>query len=93
MKRVGLVGVGTMGKHMAAQLLKKGYSVTVCAHVNRAPVDELAALGMATTAEGIETPELADTLSGVGCTTGQGYLYAEPMGADAALNFARQSLG
>src|SRR6478672_6597120 len=45
MKRVGLVGVGAMGKHMAAQLLKKGFSVTVCPHVNRAPVEELAALG------------------------------------------------
>ena len=59
----------------------------------RAILSLAAALGMATTAEGIETPELADTLSGLGCTTGQGYLYAEPMGADAALNFARQSLG
>ena len=51
------------------------------------------ALGMATTAEGIETPALADTLSGLGCTTGQGYLYAEPMSADAALSFAIKSLG
>jgi diguanylate cyclase (GGDEF)-like protein len=51
------------------------------------------ALGMATTAEGIETPQLAETLAGLGCTTGQGFLYAEPMGADAALNFAQKSLG
>ncbi len=51
------------------------------------------ALGMATTAEGIETPALADTLSGLGCTTGQGYLYAQPMTADEAFNFARNSLG
>lgn len=45
MKRVGVVGVGAMGRHMAAQLLQKGYTVTVCPHVNRAPVEELAALG------------------------------------------------
>ncbi len=59
----------------------------------RAILSLAAALGMATTAEGIETPQLADTLSGLGCTTGQGYLYAEPMGADAALSFAIKSLG
>ena len=51
------------------------------------------ALGMATTAEGIETPALADTLSGLGCTTGQGYLYSEPLSADAAFNFVQTSLG
>ena len=50
------------------------------------------ALGMATTAEGIETSALADTLSGLGCTTGQGYLYAQPMGSDDAFNFAQASL-
>jgi diguanylate cyclase (GGDEF)-like protein len=51
------------------------------------------ALGMATTAEGIETPQLADTLAGLGCTTGQGFLYAEPLSADVAFSFARESLG
>jgi EAL domain-containing protein (putative c-di-GMP-specific phosphodiesterase class I) len=51
------------------------------------------ALGMSTTAEGIETPALADTLSGLGCTTGQGFLYAQPMTADEALSFALTSLG
>ena len=50
------------------------------------------ALGMATTAEGIETPALADTLSGLGCTTGQGYLYAQPMTADEAFIFAQNAL-
>jgi diguanylate cyclase (GGDEF)-like protein len=51
------------------------------------------ALGMATTAEGIETPALAETLAGLGCTTGQGYLYAEPLDADDAFSFAQKSLG
>ncbi len=44
-KRVGVVGVGAMGKLMAAQLLQKGYTVTVCPHKNRQPVEELAAQG------------------------------------------------
>lgn len=42
------------------------------------------ALGMRTTAEGIETNELAQTLAGLGCTNGQGYLYAKPLDATSA---------
>ncbi len=42
------------------------------------------ALGMRTTAEGIETNELAQTLAALGCTYGQGFLYARPLpSADA----------
>ena len=43
------------------------------------------ALGMKTTAEGIETLELGQTLAALGCTYGQGYAYARPLEADAAL--------
>lgn len=42
------------------------------------------ALGMQTTAEGIETPELAQTLAALGCGYGQGYLYSKPLPADQA---------
>ena len=42
------------------------------------------ALGMKTTAEGVETLELAQTLTALGCTYGQGYFYARPLEADAA---------
>jgi diguanylate cyclase (GGDEF)-like protein len=42
------------------------------------------ALGMQTTAEGIETPELAQTLGALGCTYGQGYHYSRPVPGDAA---------
>jgi len=42
------------------------------------------ALGMQTTAEGIETNELAQTLAALGCTFGQGYIYAKPLEVDAA---------
>jgi EAL domain-containing protein (putative c-di-GMP-specific phosphodiesterase class I) len=37
------------------------------------------ALGMQTTAEGIETNELAQTLAALGCTYGQGFAYARPL--------------
>ncbi|MBY0519368.1 MAG: bifunctional diguanylate cyclase/phosphodiesterase [Sphingomonas sp.] len=42
------------------------------------------ALGMQTTAEGVETNELAQTLAALGCTYGQGFLYARPLEIDAA---------
>lgn len=42
------------------------------------------ALGMQTTAEGIETNDLAQTLTALGCTYGQGFIYAPPLEADAA---------
>lgn len=43
--QVGFVGLGTMGKPMAANLIKRGFQVTICAHRNRAPIDELQAQG------------------------------------------------
>lgn len=45
------------------------------------------ALGMSTTAEGVETVELATTLAALGCSSGQGYYFAKPLEAEAALEF------
>lgn len=42
------------------------------------------ALGMKTTAEGIETHELAQTLAALGCTYGQGFHYGRAVDADEA---------
>lgn len=42
---VGFVGVGLMGHGMASNILKGGYGLTVIAHRNRAPVDDLVAHG------------------------------------------------
>jgi diguanylate cyclase (GGDEF)-like protein len=50
------------------------------------------ALGMTTTAEGIETKELAQALAAMGCTTGQGWYFAAGLSADEALSFAVESL-
>ena len=49
------------------------------------------ALGMRTTAEGIETVELAQTLTVLGCTTGQGYYWSKPLPADEAYAFLAAS--
>lgn len=44
------------------------------------------ALGLATTAEGIECEELAQALTKLGCTYGQGYHFSEPLEPAAALD-------
>ncbi|WP_419826297.1 putative bifunctional diguanylate cyclase/phosphodiesterase [Sphingomonas sp.] len=45
------------------------------------------ALGKHTTAEGVETVELSQTLAALGCTHGQGYLYAAPLEPDDAFAY------
>ncbi len=47
------------------------------------------ALGMSTTAEGIETVELATTLATLGCASGQGYYFAKPLQPEAAMEYWR----
>ena len=53
----------------------------------RAVLSLAEALGMSTTAEGIETVELATTLATLGCASGQGFYFAKPLEPDAALDF------
>ena len=55
----------------------------------RAVLSLAAALGMSTTAEGVETVELAQTLAALGCNHGQGFYFAEPMAPDAAFAYWR----
>jgi predicted signal transduction protein with EAL and GGDEF domain len=50
------------------------------------------ALGMSTTAEGIESRELATTLAALGCASGQGYFFAKPLATDEALEFWQSRL-
>jgi 3-hydroxyisobutyrate dehydrogenase-like beta-hydroxyacid dehydrogenase len=45
MERIGFVGTGLMGHGMAANLLAAGHPLTVIAHRNRAPVEDLVAKG------------------------------------------------
>lgn len=53
----------------------------------RAIVSLAGALGMETTAEGIETPEMADALREIGCHYGQGFHFARPLPADEAYSY------
>ena len=49
-QRIGFIGAGLMGHGMAKNIVEKGYELTVLAHRNRAPIDDLLARG-ATEAE------------------------------------------
>ena len=53
----------------------------------RAILSLASALGMETTAEGIDTPELARALAEMGCSHGQGFHFARPLDADSAFAY------
>jgi 3-hydroxyisobutyrate dehydrogenase-like beta-hydroxyacid dehydrogenase len=44
-KRVGLIGAGLMGHGIGKNILARGYELTVMAHRNRAPIEDLVAKG------------------------------------------------
>ncbi|MGE3831868.1 MAG: NAD(P)-dependent oxidoreductase [Parvibaculaceae bacterium] len=44
-ERVGLIGAGLMGHGMGKNIVLKGFPLTVLAHRNRAPIDDLVAKG------------------------------------------------
>jgi diguanylate cyclase (GGDEF)-like protein len=59
----------------------------------RAVLSLAEALGMTTTAEGVESRELATTLAALGCRSGQGFFFAPPLSAEEALAFWRDRNG
>jgi diguanylate cyclase (GGDEF)-like protein len=58
----------------------------------RAVLSLAEALGMSTTAEGVESRELATTLAALGCVSGQGYFFARPLEPEEALAYWRSRL-
>lgn len=44
-EKIGFVGIGLMGQGMAKNIVEKGYPLTVIAHRNRAPVEDLVSRG------------------------------------------------
>jgi EAL domain-containing protein (putative c-di-GMP-specific phosphodiesterase class I) len=55
----------------------------------RAVLSLAEALGMSTTAEGIETVELATTLATLGCSSGQGFYFSHPLEPESAMEYWR----
>ncbi|APG94310.1 3-hydroxyisobutyrate dehydrogenase (plasmid) [Sinorhizobium americanum] len=77
---VGFIGLGLMGQGMAANILKKGWPLSVMAHRNRAPVEALVAEG----AKEVRTPrEMAEHCDIVVlCVTGSPEVLAVVEGSD-----------
>ena len=44
-EKIGFIGIGLMGQGMAKNIVEKGYPLTVVAHRNRVPVDDLVSRG------------------------------------------------
>ncbi|MGA8260476.1 MAG: NAD(P)-dependent oxidoreductase [Arenicellales bacterium] len=62
MKRVGFVGAGVMGHGMASRLLAAGYAVTVIAHRNRGPIDDLISKGASEASGYVELAGASDVV-------------------------------
>jgi 3-hydroxyisobutyrate dehydrogenase-like beta-hydroxyacid dehydrogenase len=67
-KKIGFVGVGLMGHGMAKNLLKHGYEVTLMAHKNRKPIEDLLSQGAREASSPRAVSEQADVL--ILCVTG-----------------------
>jgi len=67
-ERIGFIGVGLMGQGMAANILAKGWPLTVMAHRNRAPVDDLVSHGAGEVASPREVALASDVV--ILCVTG-----------------------
>jgi hypothetical protein len=59
---IGFVGVGLMGHGMAKNIVEKGYRLTVMAHRNRAPVDDLVKRGASEAASPREVAEQSEII-------------------------------
>lgn len=58
--RIGFIGVGLMGHGMAKNILEGGYPLTILAHRNRKPVDDLTSRGAEEAASAAEIAEKAE---------------------------------
>jgi len=82
-KKIGFVGVGMMGHGMAKNLMKKGFSVTVMAHKNRKPIEDLLSDGAKEAKNPREVAEQSEVV--IVCVTGAPQVEQVVYGTDGAL--------
>ncbi|MFN3819758.1 putative bifunctional diguanylate cyclase/phosphodiesterase [Blastomonas sp.] len=83
------IDVLKIDRSFISQMLQERDKVAIV----RAILSLASALGMETTAEGIETLEIAQTLAALGCSFGQGYYYSRPVPADEAYEYMITRMG
>ena len=85
--RIGFIGVGLMGHGIAKNLVTKGYPLTVRAHRNRAPVDDLIARGAREATTVADLTKASDIV--FLCVTGAPQVEESVFGADGIASAAR----
>jgi hypothetical protein len=85
---IGFIGVGLMGHGMAKNIVTKGYPLVVMGHRNRAPVEDLKALGAREAASPRELATLCDIVHL--CVTGSPQVEATVLGEQGLLAGAAQ---
>ncbi|MBU1825108.1 MAG: bifunctional diguanylate cyclase/phosphodiesterase [Alphaproteobacteria bacterium] len=83
------IDVLKIDRSFVSQMLEERDKVAIV----RAILSLASALGMETTAEGIETLELSQTLAALGCSYGQGYYFSPPVPADEAYAYMQGRMG
>lgn len=78
--RIGFIGIGLMGHGMAKNIVEKGFPLTIVAHRNRAPVEELLSRGAMEARSPRELAERSDIV--VICVTGSPQVEAVINGPD-----------
>lgn len=83
-KKIGFVGVGMMGHGMAKNLMKHGFEVTLMAHKNRKPVEDLIALGAKEAATPRQVAQASEVV--ILCVTGAPQVEQVVYGKDGMLD-------
>jgi 3-hydroxyisobutyrate dehydrogenase-like beta-hydroxyacid dehydrogenase len=89
-KRIGLIGAGLMGHGIGRNILAKGYALNVMAHKNRAPVDDLIALGAKEAATPADIAAASDLV--ILCVTGTPQVEEAVYGAGGLAAAAQKGL-
>src|SRR6266542_323985 len=89
-KKIGFVGVGLMGHGMAKNLLKNGYPVTVMAHKNRKPIEDLLGQGAKEASLPREVTAQSDVV--ILCVTGAPQVEQVVYGKDGVLEAVRPGM-
>jgi 3-hydroxyisobutyrate dehydrogenase-like beta-hydroxyacid dehydrogenase len=89
-KNIGLIGAGLMGHGIGKNILENGYKLTVLAHRNRQPVDDLIARGAVEANTARQVAERSDLV--IICVTGSPQVEQIAYAADGLLAGTREGL-
>jgi 3-hydroxyisobutyrate dehydrogenase-like beta-hydroxyacid dehydrogenase len=87
---IGFIGLGFMGEGMAANILKKGHSLTILGHKNRAPIERLIAQGAVEAKTPQEVAQASDIV--FLCVTGSPEVEANVRGTQGLKAGAKKGL-